>query len=77
MYLRLEGLIQNSVTRVILNVLPTSIAVPEMDSRSRETNGSTEPRKIPQIKINTDLVPFDRQMGQRCVQEKVSLVTDA
>ena len=36
MHLRLEGLIQNSVARVILNVLPASVAMSEMDSQSRE-----------------------------------------
>lgn len=51
MHLRLEGLVQNSVARVVLNVLPARIAMSEMDSQSRKkTNVSTEPHKVLQIK---------------------------
>lgn len=37
--LRLEGLIQDGVARVVLDVLPASVAVSEVDSRSTESNG--------------------------------------
>lgn len=35
-YLRLEGLIEDGVARVILNVLPASVAVAEVDLRLRK-----------------------------------------
>lgn len=49
-HLSLERLIQNSIAGVVLNVLPTSVAVSEAEPRSRKTNGSAEPHKILQIR---------------------------
>lgn len=46
MHLSLEGLVQNSITWVILNVLPAGVAMSEIVSWSRKTNRSTEPRII-------------------------------
>lgn len=50
MHLSLEGLIEDGIARVILNVLPASVAMSEIDFQSRKTSGSTEPHKIIQIK---------------------------
>lgn len=52
MHLSLEGLIQNSIAWIILNVLPASVAMSEIDYRSKKTNRaeSKEPHKFLQIK---------------------------
>lgn len=42
MYLRLEGLIENGVAGVILNVLPASVAVAEVDLQSRKSAEQAE-----------------------------------
>lgn len=42
MYLRLERLIEDGIARIILNVLPASVAVAEVDLQLRKTAGSSE-----------------------------------
>lgn len=50
MHLRLEGLIENSIAWVILNVLPASIAMSERDFQSRKSSGSERTLKVIQMK---------------------------
>lgn len=38
-YLRLEGLVENGVARIILDVLPASVAVPEVHLQLRKPAG--------------------------------------